>query len=79
MRGFSKSYAVPGWRLGYVAGRGHLEGVVEGTVTPNVFIRRTIGTLRLGGGEAILEARPANVNGTELMQLNRIWLKRVDE
>jgi aspartate aminotransferase len=33
MRGFSKTYGVPGWRLGYVAAPEHLAGVVDKMTT----------------------------------------------
>ena len=33
MRGYSKSYGVPGWRLGYVAAPEHLAGVIDQMTT----------------------------------------------
>ena len=37
MRGFSKSYGVPGWRLGYAAAPGHLRGLVDAMATLQQF------------------------------------------
>ena len=76
---YGASPASEGSRFRIVVGESSLEGVVEATVTPDVFIRRTVGTLRLAGGPALFEVEAAKVNGTELMRLNRIWLKRMDE
>jgi arylsulfatase A len=69
--------ASAGSRFRITGGDRSLEGVVEATVTPDVFIRRTLGTLDLSTGPATLACEPAEVNGAELMRLNRIWLKRL--
>jgi len=70
--------ASAGSRFRIAVGDRALEGTVEATVTPDVFIRRTVGTLDLPAGPATLVVRPAHVNGEELMRLNRIWLERLD-
>jgi len=69
--------ASAGSRFRIAVGDRSLEGTVEATVTPDVFIRRTVGTLDLTRGPAKLVVQPAKVNGEELMRLNRIWLKRI--
>ncbi len=63
------------FRLG--VGECSVEGPVEATATPDVFIRRRIGTLELAAGPAKLVVEPVAVEGEELMRLNRIWLEHL--
>jgi len=70
--------ASAGSRFRIAVGDRSLEGTVEATVTPDVFIRRTVGNLDLAAGPATLVVQPVQVSGEELMRLNRIWLERLD-
>ncbi|MEX0818318.1 MAG: sulfatase/phosphatase domain-containing protein [Pirellulaceae bacterium] len=49
------------------------------TPTADVFERLHVGTLMLSEGPAILNAEVVEAHGPELMRLNRIFLRRIDE
>ena len=49
------------------------------TPTADVFERKRVGMLRLSKGSTTLKAAIVKAHGAELMRLNRIFLRRVDE
>jgi arylsulfatase A len=67
-----------GGALRISAGESAVECRPRGTPTPDVFTTDTIGALELAPGPAVLKAEVAETAGGELMQLNRVWLKRLD-
>ncbi len=58
-------------------GKARLQGVVEATTGSRVFETRRLGTLRLAPGTAFLEIKPFTLAGRELMNLHKIWLRRL--
>ncbi|MCZ6515376.1 MAG: arylsulfatase [Acidobacteria bacterium] len=58
-------------------GKARLRGVVEATAGSRVFATRRLGTLRLAPGPAFLEIKPVTLAGRELMNLHKIWLRRL--
>lgn len=60
------------------AGDSNLDFKVEPTGNGEVFVRRSIGTLKLSEGVEKLKAEVAEIAGDELMRLNQIWLRRKD-
>lgn len=52
-----------------------LTAEVKPTGNPEVFERFTLGTLRLPAGKARLTVEAVEVKGSELMRLNRVWLR----
>ena len=61
------------------AGKAALDFKVEPTGNGEVFVRKTIGVLELSEGAVKLRAEVAQIDGDELMRLNRIWLRRKDQ
>ncbi|NLS94503.1 MAG: sulfatase-like hydrolase/transferase [Planctomycetaceae bacterium] len=55
-----------------------LTAEVKPTSNPEVFERFTLGTLRLPAGKARLTVEALDVKGSELMRLNRVWLRKTD-
>jgi arylsulfatase A len=68
-----------GGTLEISAGDQSIECSPPPTPTPDVFERIHLGTLTLNEGSAILKAEVMKAHGNELMRLNRIFLRRVDE
>jgi hypothetical protein len=73
---YGASHASAGSRFRISIGDAALEGTVEPTPQLEVFHRRVIGTIRLQEGSTDLQVRPVRAEGSELMALNRIWLRR---
>ncbi len=66
-----------GGKLKLSLGRQSVEFSPHATPSGNVFHRHTLGTVNLRPGPAILRAEVLDAPGTELMKLNRLWLKRL--
>lgn len=59
-------------------GKGSLTGNVQPTVTTDVFREQRLGELQLSRGKLSLIVQPIIVKGNELMRLNRIWLRKLN-
>ena len=61
------------------AGNRKMKGVVQPTITPDVFRKVRLGVMYLQKGRMQLRAEVVSARGKELMRLNRIWLRRLDK
>ncbi len=67
-----------GGRFMLSIGTAKLTGAVEPTVTRDVYWKRTLGQLTLEKGLQRLTVEVISAPGSELMALNRIWLRKID-
>ena len=71
--------ATAGGQLRLSAGDAALEHVVQATPTGDVFHEHRLGVLSLKKGPVTLCAKVAKVKNGELMRLNLIWLRRLED
>lgn len=71
--------ASAGGRVKFTCGAASAEFTPEPTGTADVFHRRVVGVLALPAGPATLRAEIAATRGGEVLRLNRLWLRRIDD
>lgn len=65
-----------GGKMKLSAGKATLDFKVEPTGNGEVFVRKMIGVMELAEGPVKLRAEVTEIDGDELMRLNRIWLRK---
>jgi hypothetical protein len=61
-----------------LAGDARLEGAVEATAGLEIVRPVIVGTMELPQGPAELQIKPVEIAATQLMNLHKVWLRRVD-
>ncbi len=67
-----------GSTLRITLGEAHLEAQTVATAARDIFQPHTVGTIELPKGQGVLEIKPIQLAGQELMVLHKIWLKRLN-